>query len=55
MPVLLDPNGELADPFDTLGVPTTFFVTRSGRIRQRTVGYDATRLDEAVGALLAAE
>jgi protein-disulfide isomerase/peroxiredoxin/uncharacterized membrane protein len=57
-PIALDPDSALFSRFDAAGVPTTFWITRSGRIRQRTVGYDEARpelLDEAVRALLAAE
>jgi protein-disulfide isomerase/peroxiredoxin/uncharacterized membrane protein len=39
-PVVLDGAKAIMSKFDTRGVPTTFWVTRDGRIRQRTVGFD---------------
>lgn len=39
-PVVVDPQQELMNGFDTRGTPTTFWITSSGRIRQRTIGYD---------------
>jgi len=38
--VVMDGNKAIMNTFQTRGVPTTFWVTRSGEIRQRSVGYD---------------
>jgi protein-disulfide isomerase/uncharacterized membrane protein/peroxiredoxin len=38
--VVLDTKAAVMDRFDTRGVPTTFWVTSSGKIRQRSVGFD---------------
>ncbi len=40
-PVVLDTDKAIMKRFQTRGVPTTFWVTRDGTIRQRSVGYDA--------------
>lgn len=42
-PVVYDTDNGLMDRFDTRGVPTTFWVEKDGRIRQRTVGYDENK------------
>ena len=39
-PVVLDGNKDIMNRFHSRGVPTTFWVTRDGTIRQRSVGYD---------------
>ena len=39
-PVVLDSDKAIMNQFHTRGVPTTFWVTRDGTIRQRSVGYD---------------
>ena len=41
--VALDSNSELFNSFDSAGMPTTFWITKSGVIRQRSVGYDERR------------
>lgn len=38
-PAVSDPSGSLADPFDLLGLPTTFVIDADGVIRYRFVGY----------------
>lgn len=58
-PVVLDPGQDLMKQFDTAGVPTAFYVTRSGYIRQRKVGFSGEREEEQlrkdIEGLLAAE
>lgn len=53
-----DPQSELMKRFDATSPPTSFFVTRSGKIRQRNVGYDekggAAVLEGHIRGLLAA-
>jgi protein-disulfide isomerase/thiol-disulfide isomerase/thioredoxin/uncharacterized membrane protein len=39
-PVVLDTNKDIMNRFHSRGVPTTFWVTKDGTIRQRSVGYD---------------
>ena len=39
-PVVMDSKKQIMNQFQTRGVPTTFWVTRGGQIRQRSVGYD---------------
>jgi protein-disulfide isomerase/thiol-disulfide isomerase/thioredoxin/uncharacterized membrane protein len=39
-PVVMDSKKQIMSQFHTRGVPTTFWVTRGGQIRQRSVGYD---------------
>jgi hypothetical protein len=36
----MDSKKAIMNTFQTRGVPTTFWVTRNGQIRQRSVGYD---------------
>ncbi len=38
--VVMDSKKAIMNTFQTRGVPTTFWVTRNGQIRQRSVGYD---------------
>jgi len=38
--VVMDSKKSIMNRFQTRGVPTTFWVTRNGQIRQRSVGYD---------------
>jgi len=42
-PVVMDSKKQIMKLFQTRGVPTTFWVTRSGQIRQRSVGYDESK------------
>lgn len=57
-PVVLDPDKGVMSRFDGKGTPTTFWVTREGRIRQRSVGYDdkaRPKLLRWINELLAAD
>lgn len=45
-PVLLDTDNALMARFDAQSVPTTFWVTRTGQIRQKTTGYSESQRDE---------
>ncbi len=47
-PVLLDPRQEIMGRFDTKGLPTAFWIDRTGSIRSRTVGFDAKKGVSAV-------
>lgn len=42
-PVVMDTDGALMSRFDAQGLPTTFWVTRSGQIRQKTTGYSESK------------
>lgn len=42
-PIVLDTDGALMARFDAQGLPTTFWVTRSGQIRQKTTGYSESK------------
>ncbi|MBT3219287.1 MAG: redoxin domain-containing protein [Proteobacteria bacterium] len=57
-PIFMDRESSLMNRFDTRGVPTTFWVEPSGRIRQRTVGFDKgamAKLEADVSALMTAD
>jgi thiol-disulfide isomerase/thioredoxin len=57
-PIALDPASEVMAKFATRGTPTTFWVTKSGKIRQRTVGYvenGAAAMEANARALIAAD
>ncbi|MEL6349517.1 MAG: redoxin domain-containing protein, partial [Myxococcota bacterium] len=45
-PVVLDTENELMGRFDAQSVPTTFWVTADGDIRQKTEGYDDRKKDD---------
>jgi len=45
-PIVLDTDNSLMDSFDAQSVPTTFWVTRAGQIRQKTTGYNENKKDE---------
>jgi protein-disulfide isomerase/peroxiredoxin/uncharacterized membrane protein len=45
-PVVLDTDNALMGSFDAQSVPTTFWVTRAGQIRQKTTGYSEEKKDE---------
>ncbi|MFT7108433.1 MAG: thiol-disulfide isomerase/thioredoxin [Psychrobacter glaciei] len=38
-PVLLDPNGKVPQKYDVPGMPTSYLIDRSGKIRQVHVGF----------------
>ncbi len=57
-PIAVDADSAFMERFDTRGVPTSFWITRSGEIRQRSVGYHESakaQLEPDVQALMAAE
>ena len=55
-PSVADPDSALMGRFDATSVPTAFWVTASGEIRQKTTGFSeqkSTELEEFVQSLLA--
>lgn len=54
--IAFDPRGALAESFKVVGMPETFLIDRSGKIRYRHIGFrpgDETALDQQVRQLLA--
>jgi thiol-disulfide isomerase/thioredoxin len=37
-PVVMDPNGDIGDAWGVTGIPTTFFIDKSGNVRASIVG-----------------
>jgi peroxiredoxin len=47
-PVLLDPEGAVARSYGVVGLPSTFFVDRDGRLRRRILGEAPSQVFEAI-------
>ncbi len=57
-PIAVDADSSLMGRFDARGVPSTFWITSSGTIRQRTIGYDERgkhELEANIQALISAK
>jgi hypothetical protein len=51
-PVLMDQNGELGDALGVIGLPTTFYIDRDGRVTGSHIGpLDLPRLEELASEL----
>jgi alkyl hydroperoxide reductase subunit AhpC len=53
-PTVADPDGTIAQPWDVLAPPQTYFIDRAGIVRDLQIGQvqDATQLDAILAAIL---
>ncbi len=53
-PTVADPDGTIAQPWDVLAPPQTYFIDRAGIVRDLQIGQfqDATQLDASLAAIL---